>query len=50
MSKPKSAETREKIRQANIGISRAQYVTEETRKKLSEAAKLDWQKRKLKTN
>jgi hypothetical protein len=48
MSKPKSAETREKIKQANIGIKRKHYFTDEVRKKLSESAKLDWQKRKLK--
>ena len=46
MRKPKSVKTREKIRQANIGLTRT--VDDATRKKLSDAAKADWQKRKLK--
>lgn len=46
MRKPKSLEHREKIRQARLGIPRP-TVTDESKLKMSQSAKLGWEKRRL---
>ena len=46
MSKPKSLEHREKIRQARTGIPRPP-LSDESREKARQAAKLGWKKRRL---
>jgi len=48
MSKPKSTEHAEKIRQARLGIPRP-AVSEESRIKMSQSAKSSWEKRRVNT-